>query len=361
MNKQTAIAFIFFPLFCLIPPIPLHADEVLSNVLTEKAERLERPERMARLQPARIVKTLGIRPGMTILDIGAGSGFFSFQFADVLNGTGKVYATDIDPSMIEFMSNKAGDSGYENVVPVLVEADGVDPFYKQHQFDIIFVAGVYYHLWHHVDYFTELRPSLKNKGRLFILQPRNEVDFNESMFADFKVVMYKLRDLGDAFPVFQRLGVDLQAFIRGDYQEEVPPGIRGRIVEDFNRMLSDRTLLYDLLDYYYAQEDLIPYVAMKKMNEPQLPLIKWLAVQLDDNGVFSSKARKLADIDKRRLHRLNSLLLEGIFELRVRGGNPQNFYLEEKNSVIRKLKVAGYRFVRDYDFLDYYYLLEFKK
>ena len=40
------------------------------------------------LQPDRVVETLNIRSGMNILDIGAGSGLFSFLFADALNGTG---------------------------------------------------------------------------------------------------------------------------------------------------------------------------------------------------------------------------------------------------------------------------------
>ena len=74
MAKKTTIAFIFFPLYILIFPSLVQADGNYSpGVLKANVERLERPERMARLQPERIVKTLGIKPGMTILDIGAGS------------------------------------------------------------------------------------------------------------------------------------------------------------------------------------------------------------------------------------------------------------------------------------------------
>ena len=365
MAKKTTIAFIFFPLYILIFPSLVQADGNYSpGVLKANVERLERPERMARLQPERIVKTLGIKPGMTILDIGAGSGLFSFQFADALNGTGKVYATDIDPSMIEHIKGRAAESGYDNVIPVLVKANGTDPFYTQHQFDIIFMANVYYHLWHRVDYFNKLRPSLNKNGRLFILQLKDEVDFNEPMFSDFKVVMSKFYAEGEDFPVFQRLGSDIQTFIKNGRDEVVSPEIRARIVEDFNKMLSDRALYYDLLDYYYTYKNIMPHVAMDTMNPPQKPLIKWLVAYLDEDGVFSDEGRKLTDMDKKRLHRLNKILLEGIFALHVKRPQRRAYYLDEKeqkNSIIGKLKMAGYHFVRDHDFLAYYYFLEFKR
>ena len=43
-----------------------------------------------------LIRTLDLKPGMTILDIGAGSGQQSYKIAEALKGTGKVYAADID-------------------------------------------------------------------------------------------------------------------------------------------------------------------------------------------------------------------------------------------------------------------------
>ena len=97
---------------------------------------------MSSYKPARIIDTLRIKPGMDILDIGAGTGVFSFRFAEVLDNTGKVFATDISEEMIAFIKEKAAKFGYKNIYPVLVRSEGVDSFYKERSFDIIF--GCYF-------------------------------------------------------------------------------------------------------------------------------------------------------------------------------------------------------------------------
>src|SRR5512136_3014849 len=57
--------------------------------------RIERDIRRFRIVATdNVMKLLAIRPGMTILDVGAGTGQFAFEFARRMNGTGMVYATD---------------------------------------------------------------------------------------------------------------------------------------------------------------------------------------------------------------------------------------------------------------------------
>ena len=146
-------------------------------------DTLEADERAQILPPAAVVKALNITPGIKILDAGAGTGFFTFPFAEALGGTGRVFATDIDPAMIDLLKNTVREKGYGNVVPVRVGAEGSDPFYKSAVFDVMFFAEVYHYLWRPIDYFRELRPSLAGDRPYITL--KNVPDSAEIEFGDF--------------------------------------------------------------------------------------------------------------------------------------------------------------------------------
>ncbi len=320
-------------------------------------------ERESILSPTRIIKTLNIKPGMDILDLGAGSGFFTFPFAEALKGTGKVFATDTDSSMIEYIKDKIEEGKYKNIFPVLVRPEGVGPFYKQHTFDIIFLSEVYHYLQHPGDYFRELRPALKKTGRLYILHFKNVSNFSEFEFDDFKKVIEVLISKGKDFPIFQRLRQDVQYFIKNWRGENVPSEIRRKIIQDFNKMLSDKLLFHDLVSYYVEIYKYDWAFSLRTILYPaDIRLAQWLIVNLDENGVFDKKEKEITNIDKKCLHLLNRILLTGIFQsdrLRALKGDPS--ILLEKNSVISTLKAAGYKFVREYNFLTQCYFLEFKR
>ena len=318
--------------------------------------------RIRSLQPDRVVDALDIKPGMTILDMGAGSGVFSFRFAKALNGTGRVYATDVIPHMVEYLEREAEQSAVENVTPVLVNGRGLDPFYEQHTFDIIFLCSVYYYIHRPEEFFRALRPSFKKGGRVFIIQPKIDGDFNEDMFSNFQDVIRIFVKEGKSFPVFQRLGEQPQNFImHWQVNSDVPPEIRSEIVQDFNMMLQDRFLVNDLLDYYYSNGAATPwtFIAEQESFKPSFALIKWLFGEMEEEGVFSKDQKKISDINKKRLFKLNRILLNGIFKpLRWywQGGS---YVMVGKKSIITTLNKAGYKFVREFSFLSGDYFLEF--
>src|SRR6185369_50880 len=95
------------------PPIdcPLHQKGVEAGALrpfaeTEKyIEFLERPDRAAWQKPDEVTAALHLSGSETLVDVGAGSGYFTFRFAKALPH-GKVIATDIDPEMIRHVHHK---------------------------------------------------------------------------------------------------------------------------------------------------------------------------------------------------------------------------------------------------------------
>ncbi len=231
------------------------------------------------------------------------------------------------------------------------------------------MSEVYHCLLNAEDYFRELKPSLKKEsGRLYIIDFKNVSDFSEVEFDDFKEVARILISEGERFPIFQRLEKDVQYFIKTWHGSDIPLEIRRQIIRDFNKMLSDRWLWPELLDYYFAKEKCYGYGWAKPftriLHSYDLRLVKWLIADLDEKGIFDKKHRDLNDIDRKQLHILNRILMTGIFKTRkiadCQGLDKAPIYVE-KNRVISTLESAGFKFVREYDFLTHHYFLEFKR
>ena len=67
------------------------------------AERLENPDRHKLLQPQKTLSQFGLKPGMTFVDIGAGTGFFSRAASEIVGKEGIVYALDMSKEMLEIL------------------------------------------------------------------------------------------------------------------------------------------------------------------------------------------------------------------------------------------------------------------
>jgi ubiquinone/menaquinone biosynthesis C-methylase UbiE len=363
-----------------VKPIPVENMGILSS-LGEKNEpalreivkpyRLVSEERRIFLRPERVIENMQIKPGMEILDLGSGSGFFAFRFADALKNTGMVFAADMDPQMINYMRDRIKAAGYRNVAPVLVDAQGVDRFYKQHVFDIIFFCEGYQYLRNPEGYFRELRQSLKKNGRLYVIQAKNVYDFTEIEIGDFSRLCGVLASKGEDYPVFRKFDSGTINFIRSWRGEEISASMRVKIVDNLNRMLLDRRFFYDLMDYYAVKgitegegEWSAPLTLILFNGERDVRLVKWLFVNLDANGVFDAKEKPLTHSEEEQLRKMNKILLCSILGTHkiedLQGEFCYPIYVK-KESIVSTLKKSGYQFVREYDFLPLNDFLEFQK
>jgi ubiquinone/menaquinone biosynthesis C-methylase UbiE len=66
----------------------------------ENYERLEKDERYTLVQPEQTLRQCGLQQGMTLIDIGAGTGFFSRAASKIVGDQGAVYAADISIDML---------------------------------------------------------------------------------------------------------------------------------------------------------------------------------------------------------------------------------------------------------------------
>jgi precorrin-6B methylase 2 len=133
---------------------------------------LERPERASEEQPQLVIDALGIKPGQTVADLGAGSGYYSFRIAPLVGPTGKVFAIDIEPAMLEAIAQRARREHVGNVVTVRSSAQ--DPNLPPGSIDLLFMVDVYHELEYPYEMMTKVRAALKPGGRVALIEYRAE-------------------------------------------------------------------------------------------------------------------------------------------------------------------------------------------
>ena len=136
----------------------------------EYARAFDDPERDDWQMPERIIETLDIQEGQTVADVGAGTGYFAVRLARSTDAR-TVYAVDIEPSMVDYTSNRAEEPGLDNVVTVLAGSDRTN---LPEPVDLVLIVDTYHHLPDRVDYFTRLRADLRPSGRLAIIDFRKD-------------------------------------------------------------------------------------------------------------------------------------------------------------------------------------------
>jgi ubiquinone/menaquinone biosynthesis C-methylase UbiE len=136
------------------------------------AEWLDRPERVAEEEPDKAIEALAIRPGATVADVGAGSGYMTVRLASAVGPTGRVYATDVQPEMIEKLTARVKTGHLQNVTPVLSATD--DPRLPEGVLDLILMVDVYHELAAPQRMLQQLKRALKPSGRMVLIEYRKE-------------------------------------------------------------------------------------------------------------------------------------------------------------------------------------------
>ncbi len=136
------------------------------------ADWLERPGRDEEQKPDEIVRTMGLKTGDVVADIGAGTGYFTRRLGRAVAPTGRVYAVDIQPEMISRLKTSMEKAGIRDVVPVLAETD--DPKLPPKSLDWALLVDVYHELQQPRATLARLREALKPAGRVAVVEYRLE-------------------------------------------------------------------------------------------------------------------------------------------------------------------------------------------
>jgi ubiquinone/menaquinone biosynthesis C-methylase UbiE len=139
-----------------------------------QAQRLEDPERLVWLPPADVLRALTLQIGQTVVDVGAGTGFFAVPLAHAIGPNGKVYAVDAQAQMLQWISAKIEKAGLTNIV--LVHAEASATTLPPSSCDLYLTANVWHELEDRETVLTEAKRVLKPAGRIAILDWRPDVE-----------------------------------------------------------------------------------------------------------------------------------------------------------------------------------------
>lgn len=138
----------------------------------QAADWLERPEREAEEHSDTLVKELKLKPGDTVADIGAGTGYFSRRLAKLVGSSGTVFAVDIQPEMLQLLTNRMAGIGISNVVPVLGSI--TNPNLATASIDLALMVDVYHEFDFPREMMDAICKSLKPGGRVVFVEFRGE-------------------------------------------------------------------------------------------------------------------------------------------------------------------------------------------
>ena len=133
---------------------------------------LERPEREREEKLSDLLELLDVQPGMTVADIGAGSGVITLKLAEAVGQQGLVYAVDIQPEMLAVLGEKIEEKSLTNIRPVLGTTK--TPKLPDGSVDLAIMVDVYHEFDFPHEMLTAMAASLKPGGRIAWVEYRKE-------------------------------------------------------------------------------------------------------------------------------------------------------------------------------------------
>ena len=132
---------------------------------------LERSERERQERTDLLIDRLPLKPGFSVADIGAGTGYFSFPVAERVP-KGRVYAVDIQPEMLAYIEERKRKSGIANVLPTRGSVS--NPRLPASAIDLAFIVDAYHEFSHPREMGEALVAALKPGGLLVLIEYRAE-------------------------------------------------------------------------------------------------------------------------------------------------------------------------------------------
>jgi cyclopropane fatty-acyl-phospholipid synthase-like methyltransferase len=172
------------------------------------------PARDAWQKPGRIVELLALTPGMTVADVGAGTGYFTPWLSRAVGTDGTVIAEDVEPEMVRWLDARAKREGLPNVRARLGAPS--DAKLEPQSVDRVLIVDT----WHHIDdrpaFAAKLRAALKPRGAILVLDFTRESPHGPPPAARLapEKVIAELTEAGLTAEIVRDAGLPYQYVIR---------------------------------------------------------------------------------------------------------------------------------------------------
>lgn len=176
-----------------------HANHHMNKTSFEDlVKNFEFAERNEWQKPDEVIRFLGDLKNKTIIDIGAGTGYFEFKINEP---SAKIIAADVDERFIKYIDERIVSEKKTNISSRKAEYE--KPPVTEQEADIVFMVDVYHHIENRKDYFSMVKKGLKPNGEMVIVDfkkgnfehgPPNDMKIepqaviNEMKLAGFKLV-----------------------------------------------------------------------------------------------------------------------------------------------------------------------------
>ncbi len=180
---RTAAVLLLFPLLLVASsvgedklaaqrsPVPEGINDNFLNPDLDPEEWLQRFEVESREVFAgreSILKAVNLQPGMSIADVGSGTGLYIGPFSNSVGEEGRVFAIDISPKFIDHIQRRIKADELHNVQPVLSNERSIT--LEEGVVDRVFICDTYHHFEYHKDMLASIRSALNPGGELILVE-----------------------------------------------------------------------------------------------------------------------------------------------------------------------------------------------
>ena len=161
MKREKAILYLIFILACI----------ACVDGMAQKKDSMARwwEARVNERQPPdTVLKTIGIRPGMIVGEVGAGGGRYTVEIASRIGPSGRVYANDIDKAALAHLEKRCRLLGLTNVE--IVQGTVTDPKLPEASLEMVIMVNVVHCLEKPVVLLKNISGSLKPDGMIVIVE-----------------------------------------------------------------------------------------------------------------------------------------------------------------------------------------------
>lgn len=127
-------------------------------------KRFDSPERDAYQKPEKVLEYLGGLNGKKIMDIGAGSGYFSIKLAE--KGA-RVIAADVSDEFQAALKHRIEENNLKNIELRKIPYDS--PGLADEEVDMVLIVNTYHHIENRSDYFKKVKQGIKPDGELVVI------------------------------------------------------------------------------------------------------------------------------------------------------------------------------------------------
>ncbi|QUT05890.1 methyltransferase domain-containing protein [Sphingobium phenoxybenzoativorans] len=175
-------------------PFP-RADRPVAPIVSTRWSTEEARDRVNEAED--IMDRAGIRPGMTVADIGAGEGYYTVRLAKRVGPTGRVLAEDIMPETIDALGRRINREDWKNVSVKLGTAD--DPKLPADSFDRVMMVHMYHEISEPYAFLWHLFPALKKDGEIIVVDADRPTEQHGTpprlLACEFAAVGYRLEQM----------------------------------------------------------------------------------------------------------------------------------------------------------------------